>query len=162
MKYWHFNSAFFKAKIIRECPNITKFVRGWSKGGLDSLAWQYAWSGCELHMIGKIFFDMFGKKYTLKIGVMKWSPLPLFWEPVPPPSILWSDRGGSGLLGIWSLFENQIANFSQHCVVACSVFFSSGQKKWNPAFRFGGRHKFFNVPKIVLKKKSHNGDLLVF
>ena len=45
---WPCNSAFFKAKIIRECPNITKFVRGWSKGGLDSLAWQYASSGCEL------------------------------------------------------------------------------------------------------------------
>ena len=82
---WHSNFAFFKAEI-RECPNITKFVRGWSKGGLDSLAWQYAWSGCELHMIGKIFFDMFGKKYTLKRGGTKWSPLPPFLEnPSPLP-----------------------------------------------------------------------------
>ena len=81
---WHSNFAFFKAGI-RECPIITKFVRGWSKGGLDSLAWQYAWSGCELHMIGKIFFDMFGKKYTLKRGGTKWSPLPLFENPSPLP-----------------------------------------------------------------------------
>ena len=92
MKYWHCNLACFKAKI-RECSDITKLLRGWSRGVWthlhDSMLWVF------------VSCIMIKKKYTLKIGVTKWSPLPLFNNPSPPPSILGSDRGG--LLGIRNL-----------------------------------------------------------
>ena len=152
MKYWHFNSAFCKAKIIRECPNITKFVRGWSKGGLDSLAWQYASSGCELLNDRKDFLWYVWKETHPKNRCFEMVPPSPFLK-TPPPSfnpVKWS--WGVRFAGNLESIKNQIANFSQHCVVACSVFFFKWAKKWNPSLRFGGRHKFFMCPKLSWKK----------
>ena len=105
MKYWHCNLACFKAKI-RECSDITKLLRGWSRG-----VWTHWHDSVSCIMIGKIFFDTSGKKYTLKRGVSKWSPLPLFENPSPLPQSWEVTVGGSGSLGIWNLLRIKLLIF---------------------------------------------------
>ena len=139
MKYWHCNFACFKAKI-RECSDITKLLRGWSRGVWTHYSMLHM--GVTCIMIRKILFDTSGKKYTLKRGGTKWSPFPHYENPSPLPQFGKWLCGGVRFTGNLESIKNQIANFWQHGVVVLFCFFSSGQKKWNPAFHFGADISF--------------------
>ena len=140
MKYWHCNFACFKAKI-RECSDITKLLRGWSRGVWTHYSMLHMGVSCI--MIRKIFFDTSGKKYTLKRGGTKWSPLPHYENPSPLPQFGKWLCGGVRFTGNLESIKNQIANFWQHGVVVLfCFFFQVGKKKWNPAFRFGADISF--------------------
>ena len=141
MKYWHCNFACPKPKLgsVQILRNHSGGDRGGS--GLTGMTVCFEW----------VCWIMIKKKHTPKIGVTKWSPLPLFINPSPLPQF-WEVIVGGGSVH-WEFGIYQIANFSTTLCSCCDLFFFQVGKKMKPCFPFWGRHKFLNVPKICSVEK---------